>query len=150
MAELRRAVELGRTLRGRAGLRVRQPLARLWLAMPGGGLGAGLGAAARDELLALLAEELNVHDIELISDDSELVERRVKPLLPVIGQRYREAIPAIMAAARANDGDATTPTAASSSAASGWPRTRSRSWPRRGPAPPSPTTRASSSSSTRP
>ena len=31
------------------------------------------------------------------------MERRVKPLLPIIGGRYREAIPAIMAAARAND-----------------------------------------------
>ena len=41
MADLRRAVELGRTLRGQAGLRIRQPLARLWLALPGGRLGRG-------------------------------------------------------------------------------------------------------------
>ena len=102
MADLRRAVELGRTLRGRAGVRVRQPLATLWLAMPGGGLGAGLEAGAEDELLSLLADELNVKDVEIIGDESELVDRRVKPLLPVIGKRYREAIPAIMAAARDN------------------------------------------------
>ena len=38
MADLRRAVELGRKLRGRAGIRVRQPLARMWLAMPSGSL----------------------------------------------------------------------------------------------------------------
>ena len=103
MTDLRRAVELGRTLRGRAGLRVRQPLGRLWLAMPGEGLGARLGAGAADELVALLADELNVKSVEVIGDESELVDRRVKPLLPVIGRRYREAIPAIMAAARAND-----------------------------------------------
>ncbi|HKZ91631.1 MAG TPA: class I tRNA ligase family protein [Candidatus Limnocylindrales bacterium] len=102
MADLRRAVELGRALRGRAGLRVRQPLAKLWLAMPGGGLGASLEPAAGEELLALLADELNVRSVEPISDGSELVDRRVKPLLPVIGQRYRDAIPAIMAAARAD------------------------------------------------
>jgi len=102
MADLRRAVELGRTLRGRAGVRVRQPLGRLWLAMPGGGLGAGLPDGADDELLALLADELNVWSVEIIGDESELVDRRVKPLLPVIGKRYREAIPAIMAAARDN------------------------------------------------
>ncbi len=102
MADLRRAVELGRTLRGRAGVRVRQPLGRLWLAMPGGGLGAGLSAGAADELQALLADELNVKAVEIIGDESELVDRRVKPLLPVIGRRYREAIPAIMAAARDN------------------------------------------------
>ncbi len=105
MADLRRAVELGRTLRGRAGVRVRQPLAKLWLAMPTGSLRAGAegGVEATDELLGLLADELNVKAVEIIGDESELVDRRVKPLLPVIGKRYREAIPAIMAAARAND-----------------------------------------------
>ena len=64
---------------------------------------AGLADGAADELLALLADELNVKAVEIIGDESELVERRVKPLLPVIGKRYREAIPAIMAAARANE-----------------------------------------------
>jgi isoleucyl-tRNA synthetase len=105
MADLRRAVELGRTLRGQSGIRVRQPLARLWLALPPGTfrdlLAAGGDGGA--ELLALLREELNVREVELIGDESELVARRVKPLLPVIGARYRDAIPAIMAAARADD-----------------------------------------------
>jgi isoleucyl-tRNA synthetase len=103
MADLRRAVELGRTLRGRAGVRVRQPLETLWLALPAGSGIEGLGEDATDELLWLLADELNVHAIDVIDDESELVERRVKPLLPVIGRRYKDAIPAIMAAARANE-----------------------------------------------
>ena len=34
MATARRAVDLARTLRGAAGLKVRQPLARMWLAFP--------------------------------------------------------------------------------------------------------------------
>ena len=34
MATARRAVELARTLRGQAGIRVRQPLSHLWLARP--------------------------------------------------------------------------------------------------------------------
>ena len=103
MADLRRAVELGRTLRGQAGLKVRQPLARLWLALPGGTLGGVADAGFRDELLALLADELNVKAVELIGDGSELVERRVKPLLPVIGRKHGSRIPAIMAACRANE-----------------------------------------------
>ncbi len=41
MADLRRAVDLGRTLRSSAGIKVRQPLAQLWLALPGGHLGGG-------------------------------------------------------------------------------------------------------------
>jgi isoleucyl-tRNA synthetase len=103
MASLLRAVELGRTLRGQAGIRVRQPLARLWLALPGGSLGDGVTPADREALLALLADELNVKSIEVIGDESDLVERRVKPLLPVIGRAYGARVPAIMAAARAND-----------------------------------------------
>ena len=38
MAVARRAVELARTLRSQAGLRVRQPLARAWLAIPDRGV----------------------------------------------------------------------------------------------------------------
>ena len=43
---------------------------------------------------------MNVAPIELIDDESDLVERRVKPLLPRIGKRLGPAIPAVMAAAR--------------------------------------------------
>jgi isoleucyl-tRNA synthetase len=96
MATVRRAVDLARTLRSGAGIRVRQPLARVWLALPGGELGA------RDELLELLRDEINVRDVILIGDESDLVERRVKPLLPKIGKKHGAAIPAIMAAAREN------------------------------------------------
>ena len=41
--------------------------------------------------------------VELIGDESELVERRVKPLLPRIGKKLGSAIPAVMAAARSGD-----------------------------------------------
>jgi isoleucyl-tRNA synthetase len=94
MATARKAVELTRTLRGTAGIRVRQPLRRMWLALPGGDL------PERDALLDLLRDEVNVRDIQLIDDESELVDRRVKPLLPRIGRKFGPQIPAIMAAAR--------------------------------------------------
>jgi isoleucyl-tRNA synthetase len=97
MATTRRAVELVRTLRGQSALKLRQPLARLWLALPGGRL------LERDALLALLADEVNVKSVELIGDESELVERRIKPLLPKIGKKLGGAIPAVMAAARAGE-----------------------------------------------
>ena len=89
-----RAVELVRTLRAQAGLKTRQPIARLWLALPGGEL------VERDALLALVAAEVNVKAIELIGDESELVERRVKVLLPKVGKRLGSKIPEVMSAAR--------------------------------------------------
>jgi isoleucyl-tRNA synthetase len=94
MSVARRAVELARTLRSQAGIRVRQPLANAWLAIPDRGVDVG------PELLELIADEINVKHIERIDDESSLVERRVKPLLPKIGKRLGPMIPAVMAAAR--------------------------------------------------
>ena len=94
MAVARRAVELARTLRSQVGLRTRQPLARAWLAIPDRGIEVDA------ELLSIMSDELNVKVIERIGDDSELVDRRVRPLLPKIGKRLGAAIPAVMAAAR--------------------------------------------------
>jgi isoleucyl-tRNA synthetase len=91
----RRAVELVRTLRNAAGLRMRQPIARVWLALPDG------PGALSPESVAMVAAELNVKEVVLIDDESDLVTRRVKPLLPRIGKRLGPAIPAVLAAARA-------------------------------------------------
>ncbi|HEX7497233.1 MAG TPA: class I tRNA ligase family protein [Candidatus Limnocylindrales bacterium] len=92
-----RAVDLARTLRSQVGIKTRQPLARMWLAMPGPDR-----LVDQDALLDLLKDEVNVKAIELIGDESELVDRRVKPLLPKIGKKLGAAIPAVMAAAREN------------------------------------------------
>jgi isoleucyl-tRNA synthetase len=94
MAVAQRAVDLARTLRSSARLKTRQPLARAWIALPDRGL------AVDEELLQIVADEINVKSVEVISDQSDLVERRVKPLLPKIGKRLGAAIPAVMAAAR--------------------------------------------------
>jgi isoleucyl-tRNA synthetase len=95
MAVAMHVVDLVRTLRGQAGIKVRQPLARMWLALPDAS-----PLVEREALLALVSDEVNVKSIELIGDESELVDRRVKPLLPKIGKKLGAAIPAVMAATR--------------------------------------------------
>jgi isoleucyl-tRNA synthetase len=90
-----RVVDLARTLRSQNNLKVRQPLARMWVALPN-----PASLVERDELLTLVRDEVNVKKIELIGDESTLVDRRVKPLLPKIGKKLGSAIPAVMAAAR--------------------------------------------------
>ena len=94
MSVARRAVDLSRTLRGGAGLKMRQPLARLWLALPGRDLGE------MDALLELVRVEANVKAVELIGDESELVDRGIKVLLPRVGRRLGARIPEVLAAAR--------------------------------------------------
>jgi isoleucyl-tRNA synthetase len=95
MEVVMRAVDLARTLRSQAGIKTRQPLSRMWLAMPGPDR-----LVDQEALLELLTDEVNVKSIELIGDESELVDRRVKPLLPKIGKKLGPAIPAVMTAAR--------------------------------------------------
>lgn len=94
MAVARKAVDLARTLRGQAGLKVRQPLARLWLALP------GRKVAELDALLELVRAEANVKEVTRIGDESDLVDRGVKVLLPKVGRKLGSQIPAVMAAAR--------------------------------------------------
>ena len=89
-----------------------------------------LGRAAR----RIVADEVNVKEVVRIGDESELVERRVKPLLPRIGRKLGAGDPG---------GHGGRPRAARSRSAptgqrrprpaSSWPPTRSRSWPRPGP-----------------
>ncbi|MGZ6267724.1 MAG: class I tRNA ligase family protein [Candidatus Limnocylindrales bacterium] len=90
-----RVVDLARTLRSQSGLKVRVPLSRMWLALPG-----PERLEDREALLDLVRDEVNVKSIELISGESDLLDRRVKPLLPKIGKKLGGAIPAVMAAAR--------------------------------------------------
>ena len=97
MAGAQGAVDLARTLRSTARLKIRQPLARR------GSRCRTRGSAIGDDLLRLIADEINVKAVSVIGDESALVERRVKPLLPKIGKRLGSAIPAVMAAARAGE-----------------------------------------------
>jgi isoleucyl-tRNA synthetase len=94
MAIAQRTAELARTLRVQAGLRVRQPLARLWVALP------NADHPEIEALLDVVAGEVNVREIVRIDSDSELVGRRVRPLLPKIGKRLGSVVQAVLAAAR--------------------------------------------------
>jgi len=97
MAVAQGAVDLARTLRSAAHLKTRQPLAQAWIALPERGLAVG------PDLLRLIADEINVKAAKVIDDQSALIERRVKPLLPKIGKRLGAAIPAVIAAARSGE-----------------------------------------------
>ncbi|MEX1170507.1 MAG: class I tRNA ligase family protein [Chloroflexota bacterium] len=97
MATAQDVVDLARTLRSSVQLKTRQPLAEAWLALPQRGLTVG------PDLLRLIAGEINVKTVTIIEDDSALVDRRVKVLLPKVGRRLGSAIPGVMAAARGGD-----------------------------------------------
>ncbi|HYM53129.1 MAG TPA: isoleucine--tRNA ligase [Candidatus Dormibacteraeota bacterium] len=98
----RRVVALGRTARAASGLKTRQPLRAVRVKLPAGeALGPEEVTVA--ELTEQILEELNAKSLELLSDASEMVERTLYPLLPVVGPRHGKAVAVVMAGARSGD-----------------------------------------------
>jgi isoleucyl-tRNA synthetase len=100
----RRVVALGRTARAESGVKTRQPLATVRVKLPAGS-GGSLHAdgAVANQLGREVLDELNVKQVAVLSDESELVERTLYPLLPVIGPRRGSAVGAVMAGARSGE-----------------------------------------------
>ncbi|HMQ30696.1 MAG TPA: isoleucine--tRNA ligase [Chloroflexaceae bacterium] len=93
MVAVRQVARLGHAARRAAGLRVRQPLARLLAVAP--------DAATRAALLRheeQLRDELNVKAVELLDPGAGLAGFRVRPNLPRLGPRLGPRLPALRAA----------------------------------------------------
>jgi isoleucyl-tRNA synthetase len=83
MATVRTIVNLGRGLRKREDLRTRQPLATVTVVTR--------SVAERDAVVshaALIAEELNVHEVEVHGDEAGLVDLTAKPNFKALGPRF--------------------------------------------------------------
>ena len=94
MEAVRRLASLARAAREERGLRVRQPLARMQVAVPAAARGPAL-----DELLELLRVEVNVKAVEVAASDTDLVRLRAKANFRSLGKRYGKRTPVIAAAA---------------------------------------------------
>ena len=102
----RRLVALGRAARASSGIRTRQPLRAVRVKLPASAEGRLSRDAEVDRALrAEVLDELNVRTLDLIPDESEMVERTLYPLLPVVGPRHGPAVGAIMAGARSGSWD---------------------------------------------
>ena len=100
----RRVVGLGRTARAASVLRTRQPLAAARVKLPAAASGSlSRDAAVADQLTREVLDELNVKELQVLSDESEMVERTLYPLLPVLGPRHGKDVAAIMAGVRSGD-----------------------------------------------
>jgi isoleucyl-tRNA synthetase len=100
----RRVVGLGRTARSASEIRTRQPLRRLRVRLPASAAGAlASEPAVAAELESHIRDELNVKELELITDDADLADRALYPLLPIIGPRHGQDVARIMAAVRSGD-----------------------------------------------
>jgi isoleucyl-tRNA synthetase len=97
MRLVRRLVGLGRAARTEAKVRVRQPLGRALIVMP------AADAPDLEGLEALVADELNVRDIEVAHGLEELGSYTVKPNFKALGPRFGAAMPKVAKAIGAAD-----------------------------------------------
>ena len=78
-----KAVNLGRSLRNRHELKTRQPLQHLFVLPPHKGSHLEV-----EEVSDLLAEELNVKEVVIVEDESDLSEVSYKPNFRALGPRF--------------------------------------------------------------
>ncbi len=93
VAAVRRLASLARAAREAKSLKVRQPLQRMRVAVPRSADGARFR-----HLLPLLAQEVNVREVEVVASDTDLVRLKAKPNFRALGKRYGKRTPEAAAA----------------------------------------------------
>jgi isoleucyl-tRNA synthetase len=94
MDAVRRLASLAHGARQEGKLPVRQPLARMQVAVP-----AAVRGPTFDEVLELLRLEVNVKALDVVGSDAELVRLVARPNFRSLGKRYGKRTPAVAAAA---------------------------------------------------
>jgi isoleucyl-tRNA synthetase len=97
MEAVRLTVELGRAARAQAKAKVRQPLRRAVI------VASDAERAAIEARAALVTAELNVKELDFVSDEGELVTYAVKPNYRALGPRFGKRMPLVAAAVEALD-----------------------------------------------
>ncbi|MCR4874286.1 MAG: isoleucine--tRNA ligase [Clostridia bacterium] len=78
------AVVLGRAARNKANIKNRQPLSSLYIQS---------SKSVNDaNIINLVAEEINVKNVEIVKDDSKFVTYELKPQLKTVGPKYGKAL----------------------------------------------------------
>jgi isoleucyl-tRNA synthetase len=85
MAGVLRAVSVGHALRNGAAVKVRTPLAEIFLSTP---VKSELEWAGREEFAFLVRDELNIKKIRVLDDPGEYVKFRVKADFSKLGKRF--------------------------------------------------------------
>jgi isoleucyl-tRNA synthetase len=96
MSLARQIASLGLSARNSAGLKVRQPLAKAMVYVPG-------ARSLDEEFVEIVKDELNVKQFELVADAEQLVTFRVLPDNKSLGPRFAAQFPRLRAALEALD-----------------------------------------------
>ncbi|MDQ3571681.1 MAG: isoleucine--tRNA ligase [Actinomycetota bacterium] len=94
-----RAIELGRAARAAAKLKMRQPLAKAVI------VATDAERVEIERLGEIVRAELNVKELEFVTEEAELVAYEVKPNYRALGPRFGKSMPQVAAAIAALDGE---------------------------------------------
>ena len=97
MKAVRLTVELGRAARAQAKAKMRQPLRRAVI------VANDAERAAIETRAALVTAELNVKELDFVSEEADLVSYAVKPNYRSLGPRFGKRMPQVAAAVEALD-----------------------------------------------
>jgi len=100
MEMCRQFAGMGRAAREAAGIRVRQPLRRLIASVPSARTKMG------EDVLTIVRDELNVHEIEFVDSAGDLVTYRAEPNFAVLGPEFGGRAKDVAAAIRTQGADA--------------------------------------------
>jgi isoleucyl-tRNA synthetase len=110
MSNIRTLATLGRAAREEAGVKVRQPLARMVCVVPQPVTARGAAGTTAEEALSqltpLLAAELNIKKIEFISSADDLVTLKARPNFRSLGKKFGKNTPLASEAVQALSSDA--------------------------------------------
>ena len=96
MEEVIAAVQLGRACRNAANIKVRQPIATMYIK----------GAALDEAVSELIADELNVKAVRFVTDARDFTTYELKPQMRTLGPRYGKLLGRIGAHLKTMDGNA--------------------------------------------
>ncbi len=96
MEEVIAAVQLGRACRNAANIKVRQPIATMYIK----------GAALDEAVSELIADELNVKVVRFVTDARDFTTYELKPQMRTLGPRYGKLLGRIGAHLKTMDGNA--------------------------------------------
>ncbi|MBN2072859.1 MAG: isoleucine--tRNA ligase [Actinobacteria bacterium] len=101
MDTARRVVGLGRSIRSRINIKIRQPLQKVIIYFDDPD---GKRKEAIEHFKDIIKSELNIREIEFTKDPGELVTYDIKPNLVLVGKKYGPLIPEIRKALESSNG----------------------------------------------
>jgi len=96
MAAVRKIVNLGHGARGKARIKVRQPLQKVQVALP-----KGIQKRWIKDQKSVIIEELNVKELEIVDEVGDLIEQTAMPDARKLGPKYGKDVQQIIQQAKA-------------------------------------------------